>query len=100
MPNMQRDYKDLKIGREFEITQVKATEVRAKTGKLKEWTRTILALSVFATCLVILGITAIYSDDAARGDAVIRAWAIVAVPMTAIFGHYFRGQKPSDEDDA
>jgi len=89
---MKKDYKDLKVGREFELYD-------AKRSFLQEWTRTIIALAIVATCLAALAFAAFSGSQTDGDNALLKVWAVVSVPLAAITGYYFRGSKPSGESD-
>ena len=89
---MEKDYKDLKVGKEFDVYQ-------AKRSFLREWTRTIIALVILLDCLAALGMAA-YLGDASEGEhALLKVWAVVSVPVGAVIRYYFRGTKLSGESD-
>ena len=89
---MPKDYKDLKVGKEFDVYQ-------AKRLLLREWTRTITTLLVVVACLAALIFAAIYGDQMGDDHLLLKVWAVVAVPLSAITGYYYRGSKPSGESD-
>ena len=55
---MRKNYKDLRVGREFDVYQ-------AKRSHLREWTRTIIALLVVVACLSALGAAALFRGQSA-----------------------------------
>ncbi|MDJ0826160.1 MAG: hypothetical protein QNJ16_11715 [Rhodobacter sp.] len=89
---MGKDYKNLQVGREFELIEV-------KRSYLQERTRTGLAVVIVFACLAALAIAAYFGIRSGDGTAVLKVWAVVAVPLSAITGYYFRGSKPGGEND-
>ena len=89
---MEKDYKDLKVGKEFDVYQ-------AKRSFLREWTRTVIALLIVVACLAALAFAAIYGGQMGDDHALLKVWAVVAVPLSAITGYYYRGSKSGGENN-
>jgi hypothetical protein len=77
-----------KLGEEFALS---ASVVEAKTRRITEVTRSVIALAMVITALVTVAIGAalcMYRDDFA---ALQTLWAVMAAPLGCIIGYYFRG---------
>jgi len=83
---MAKDYKDLKIGREFEIIQ-------AKQQMLQEQTRSALAVILVIAALIALALAAFMGS----ADASLKVWGLIAAPIGVVIGYYFRGSKTNGE---
>lgn len=85
---MKRDFKELKVGREFE-----AFDYNGKRLLLREWTRTIVTVAVLSGCLIALCLAAFVFDPDGESNAVLKVWGAVSVPISGIVGYYLRGTK-------
>jgi len=91
---MKRDFKELKVGRKFDIY-----DYDGKRLLLREWTRTILTAAVLLACLAALGLAAIVFDPNGESNTVLKVWGVVSVPISGILGYYLKGTKQSAEGD-
>ncbi len=87
---MKRDYKELKVGREFDLH-----EYEGKRLLLKEWTRTIVTVAVLTGCLMALALA--YVSD--KSGAVQSVWNATSVLIGGVIGYYLRGSRQSVESD-
>ncbi len=82
-----------KVGRRFE-----ATDYEGKRSLLREWARTIVAVFALVACLVALAVAGLNVVQTGDGDTLLKVWAVVAMPMTAILTYYFKGSTKVGQD--
>jgi len=90
---MKKGYKP-QIGDPFEMTEI----IEAKRSLLQEWTRTIIALAIVGAILAALTIAAIYGDQI-NGQAVLKVWGVVSVPLSGVIGYYLGRKRIGGEND-
>jgi hypothetical protein len=85
-----------KVGCEFDIS---AESLRLKQSFLQERTRTVIALTVLAGCVIALLAAAISGAQGGDYNGLLKVWAVVSAPITAILTYYFRGTRQGVESD-
>ena len=85
-----------KVGREFDLSP---ETFRVRQSFLQERTRTVIALTVLTGCVIALLAAAISGAQNGDYNGLLKVWAVVSVPMTAILAHYFRGSRQGVESD-
>ena len=85
-----------RVGREFDISP---ESLRIKQSFLQERTRTVIALTVLSGSVIALIVAAISGAQSGDYIGLLKVWAVVSVPLTAIIPHYFRGSRPGVESD-
>lgn len=83
-----------KLGKEFPL-EVKVLE--AKTRRVTETTRSVIALSVLGIGAAALAIAAVVSFATGNWGAVVAVWAAIAAPWGMVIGYYFRGNGVNEE---
>lgn len=85
-----------KVGREFDLSP---ESLRVRRSFLQERTRTAIALTVLIGSVIALLAAAISGAQSGDYIGLLKVWAVVSVPMTAILAHYFRGSRQGVEND-
>jgi hypothetical protein len=85
-----------KVGREFDISP---ESFRVKQSRLQERTRTAIALTVLSGCVIALIVAAISGAQGGDYNGLLKVWAVVSAPVTAILTYYLRGSMPGVESD-
>ncbi len=80
----------LKIGKEFELYE-------AKRSLLNEWNRAIVSILVVIGCLGMLVMAVIKPELYGGDDALLIAWGLVSVPLTAVITSVLKGKFKSGE---
>ncbi len=91
MSEMEKDFKDLKVGREFELIEV-------KRSYLREWTRTRIALLIVLACLVAMAVATVF-EVRTGGNVLLKVWAVTGPLLASVTAFYFRGPEPRGKDD-
>ena len=91
MSEMEKDFKDLKIGHKFELIEV-------KRSYLREWTRTGIAMLIVLACLVATAVAAVF-EIRAGGNVLLKVWAVTGPLLVSVTAFYFGGSGPRAKDD-
>lgn len=90
---MEKDFKDLKIGREFEL-------IERKRSYLREWTRTGIAMLIVLACMVATAVAEVF-EIRTGGNVLLKVWAVTGPLLASVTAFYFRGSgpEPRGKDD-
>jgi energy-converting hydrogenase Eha subunit A len=84
------------IGSDLPLT---AEVIEAQTRQIETKTRRLLAICLFSTAMITLGAAALYSYFVEAPTAFLAIWSVLALPLGAMFTHYFGKTKPDDKGD-
>lgn len=84
------------IGRDLPLT---AEVINAQTRQIETKTRRLLAICLFSTAMTTLGAAGLYAYLAGAPTAFLAVWSVLALPLGAMFTHYFGRTKADDKGD-
>jgi hypothetical protein len=91
----EKDFKDLKVGREFDVKQVETENLREQANLLKAKDRSLM-LRVFLVGSILAMTVSFFGYGLV---AFLKVWAFIAAPLGAVMAYLYRGRSQSDEND-
>ncbi len=89
----------LRVGREFEISEVKPDAIKAKASYLEEKVKSAIAIVIVTCCVIALGIAAWISFPTGDYEPVKNVLIIAGPFIGAVIYSYFGKRKASGESN-
>lgn len=92
---MAKDYKNLKVGRLFDLKQLETENLREQANLLKAKDRSLM-LRVFVIGSIIAMVVSFFGYGLV---AFLKVWAFIAAPFGAVMAFLYKGREPRGEND-
>ncbi len=89
----------LRVGREFESSEVKSDIIKAKASYLEVKTKSAIAIVVVICCVIALGVALWSSIPTGDFDPVKNVWMIAGPTLSVVIYSYFGKRNASGENN-